>query len=131
MDTTRAPSASDLAAALGQPVPSIERSLLRLAAHHHLVLAPGAMSLWMAHPFSVIPTEFPVDAGPDRYWANCAWDALGIPAVLQRETWTQTRCAETGVPIAFGIREGKLEAGTEVVHFAVPACAFYENVAYT
>lgn len=129
--TTHAPSPSAIAASLDRALEEVEASLQRLATQHQLVLAPGGYDIWMAHPFSAIPTDFPVDTHTGRYWANCAWDTLGIAAVLAVDTRTMTRCAETGEPIAFGITDGRLVHDGALVHFAVPARAFYDNVAFT
>jgi len=126
-----APDLSQLATQLGLPLEEAERGLERLSAAHQLVLAPGETRLWMANPFSGIPTEYPVQSSDVRYYGNCAWDALGIPVVLERDTWTQTRCAQTGAPIEFGIKNGRLEGGSEVIHYAVPARSFYDNIAFT
>jgi hypothetical protein len=131
LQTGRAPTSEDLAGALNRAASVVEKSLVRLDRYHHLVLAPGTHNLWMANPFSARPTDFPVEAGDIRYWANCAWDALGIPVILARDTWTRTRCAETGTPIEFGVKSGRLQAGEEVIHFVVPARAFYDNIGFT
>src|SRR6476469_5660576 len=54
----------------------------RLNERHALFLTPGTHEIRMAHPFSGVPTTFRVAIGERTYWANCAWDALGIPAAL-------------------------------------------------
>ena len=38
----------------------------------------------MAMPFSALPTAFRVVVGERSVWANCAWDAFGIAAALER-----------------------------------------------
>jgi hypothetical protein len=82
IDTGLPPNTPILARETGSDLFSVEESLRRLAEAHSLVLAPGSHSIWMAHPFSGVPTSYPVQAGGVQYWANCAWDALGIPAML-------------------------------------------------
>ena len=129
--TFEAPGTEDLAQALGISATDVEAGLLRLERNHLIVLASGETRPWMVHPFSTVPTEYPVETDGGRYWANCAWDSLGIPAVIGRDTWTRTRCAETGEPIEYGIRDGKLVAADAVIHFAVPARRWYDNVAFT
>src|ERR671934_2396720 len=76
----RPPTPVQLAVTLGADVPEIEASLRRLADEHVLVLAPGSPYVWMAPPFSAIPTPFDVAVADRRYFANCIWDGLGIPA---------------------------------------------------
>ena len=129
--TTEAPSVQDLAQTLALPSSEVGESLRKLAATHHIALAPGTLNVWMANPFSASPTEFPAETSNGRYWTNCAWDAMGVPAILGIDSWTRTRCQETGTPIEFGVRNGKLEAGSDVIHIAVCASQFYDNIGFT
>ena len=62
--------------------------------------------------------------------------AFGIPAVLGGASLTRTRCAESGVPIEFGVRNDALINGRDqdpgaLIHFAVPARHWYDNIAFT
>jgi hypothetical protein len=52
-----APNADELADALGATAGDIEASLGRLAENHGLVLHPGRPEVWIAHPFSLTPTN--------------------------------------------------------------------------
>ena len=36
-------------------------------------------------PFSAIPTQVRARANDRWYWANCAWDMLGVPAALHSD----------------------------------------------
>lgn len=74
----RPPTAPEMAVRLGVATLDVEASLRRLADGHVLVLAPGTPYIWMANPFSAIPTTFEVEVGDRRYFGNCIWDALGI-----------------------------------------------------
>jgi hypothetical protein len=129
--TARSPSVTDLEHALGLTATEVAASLRTLDALHHIALAPGSLNVWMANPFSSSPTEYAADTPNGRYWTNCAWDALGVPAILGIDSWTQTRCQETGTPIAFGVRDGALIAGDEVIHIAVGVSQFYDNIGFT
>ena len=136
IDTFAAPGIDELAPRLDMPAAEIEASLERLDAGHQIVLAPGETRIWMLHPFSAIPTEFPVEVEGGTYWGNCAWDAFGIPVVLGGNGRTRTRCAESGSTIEFGVRDGALMGGpvqaeSTVIHFAVPARHWYDNIAFT
>ena len=42
----------------------------RLANAHQIALAPGSHSIWMAHPFSSLPTNFIAEVGSKKYYAN-------------------------------------------------------------
>lgn len=129
--TGRAPSAGVLAERVGASVPDVEAALERLAAAHAIVLAPGSTNIWMAHPFSAVPTAYPVRTADRTYRANCAWDALGIAVVLNTDTVTPTTCADCGEPLHLEVRNGTVEADDLVVHFLVPPRSFWENVGFT
>lgn len=127
----QAPSTDDLATALDLPSSIVEQSLDRLAAAHAIALAPGARNIWMAHPFSAVPTLYPVRTVEQSYWANCAWDALGIPAMLGVDAECRTRCADCGEPLTLRVEDGRATPPEAVVHFVVPAKRFWENVGFT
>ena len=81
--TGRSPTVDELCAAMQQDVvPGLDE----LAEAHTIVLEPvtkpGMRIIRMAHPFSGVPTAYRVRSGGISYWANCAWDCLGIAALL-------------------------------------------------
>ena len=130
IDTSRAPDLPAIARQLGAGENEIADALRRLADRHAIVLAPASLTIWMAHPFSAVPTPYPVDAGGRTYWANCAWDAAGILSLLGADGETHTLCADCGQPVRFGVQDGAI-LGDGVVHYAVPPRRFWENIAYT
>jgi hypothetical protein len=157
LETGAAPSASAIAATAGFDVGDVRASLERLAAAHVLVLHPGSSEVWMAMPFSAVPTAFRVEAdAPDgaagAWWANCAWDALGIAAMLhgagheagRAPIHITTTCPDCEAPIALTVRPeagddavtanaaGTLCHGAQpVVHFAVPASQWWDDIGFT
>jgi len=130
LETGIAPSAADLAHDLNETAEAVSRALAELEAAHALVLAPTTGTIWMAHPFSSVPTDYRVSAGGRSWWANCAWDALGIAVLLDRDADIRSRCACCAEPIAIAVRGGALH-GDALIHFVVPPRKFWENVAYT
>lgn len=131
IETGRAPSAEDLGAHTGAAVPEVEASLDRLAALRMIALAPGSRAVWMAHPFSAVPTPYPVETADTSYWANCAWDALGIPALLGTDSHTRTICADCGESLEIRVEDGRASSDGERVHFAVGPRRFWANVGFT
>jgi ribonuclease HI len=129
VETANAPDLATIARATAIADHDVAAALRKLADQHAIVLAPASLSIWMAHPFSAVPTPYPVDAGGRTYWANCAWDAAGMLSLIG-DGETQTLCADCGQPAGFGVQDGAL-LGDGVVHFAVPPRRFWENVAYT
>jgi hypothetical protein len=129
--TTDAPNPDELAAWAGRPRAEIVAALDALEAHHHLALLPDRSGVWMAHPFSAVPTAYPVETERGRYWANCAWDALGICAILDTDGWTKTRCSASGTPLEFGVENG-VRAGDEgVIHLVVPPRNAWDDIGFT
>ena len=56
--------------ALDVSIALIENAFERLANTHQIALAPGSYSIWMAHPFSGVPTNFIAAIGPKKYYGN-------------------------------------------------------------
>jgi Alkylmercury lyase len=131
LETGAAPTAHDLARDLNTSVVAIEEALTALEAGHALVLAPATRStVWMAHPFSNVITDYRVVASDHTWWANCAWDTFGIASLLSRDADIHSRCACCGDPITLTVRDGVVH-GQALVHFVVPPRRFWDNVGYT
>jgi Alkylmercury lyase len=130
-DDGRPPTPPEIANRLGVSPADVEASLRRLADARVLVLAPGTPYVWMANPFSAIPTPFEVAVGDRRYFGNCIWDALGIPACLHEDATISTFCPDCSEPLSLAVRDGSLEAGDEVIHFAVPAARWWDDIGST
>jgi hypothetical protein len=126
------PTATEIAFDVGAATADVEASLRRLADGHVLVLTPGTTSIWMAAPFSAIRTPFAVAVGERSYFANCIWDALGIPACLHADARIDTSCPDCAAPLCLEVRDGALEEPDEaVIHFAVPAARWWDDIGST
>lgn len=125
------PSAAEIAAALGEQPAAVEASLRRLAEGRVIVLAPGTTNIWMAAPFSAVPTPFRVRVGDRRYWGPCVWDALGVAALLREDATVEAQCPDCAEPMALEVRGGALARGDGVVHFALPPLRWWDNVGFT
>ena len=126
----RPPSVVESASALGLAEREVAEAYRRLEDARVIVLAPGTLNVWMANPLSAIPTPFRVETPKGSYWGNCIWDALGIPAMLGTEGRVATSCPDCGEPMELRVAEGEID-GDAVVHFAVPAARWWDNVAFT
>jgi alkylmercury lyase-like protein len=129
IDTTQAPDVDALAAAAGASELEVTEALRALADRHALVLQPQSSRVWMAHPFSAVPTAYPVESGGRTYFANCAWDAAGVLAIVG-DGRCVTRCDDCGAELTFAVEAGTLR-GRGVVHFLVPAQHFWDDIAFT
>ena len=125
------PGRAALSAALGATAGEVDRALAFLAGAHVLVLDETG-EVRMAHPFSAVETPFRVRTAGADYWANCAWDALAIPLLLDVDGRTQTACAHSGAPIELAVNSGRVEpGGGAVVRFPVPARRFWDDIGFT
>ena len=131
LDTGRIPLASQLAERLSLSIADVGRELRRLQDIHAFALAPASDEILMAHPFSAVPTPYVVRTQAHSFWANCAWDALAIPAMLGVAATVATRCADCADPMTFTFTGGALESTDAVVHFLVPPRHFWRNVVFT
>jgi len=131
IETSIAPSAADTAKAFGRREADIEASYQALAAMRSIVLRPHSTTIWMAMPFSNTPTAFTVIARGRAYYANCAWDAFGVPALLHADARILTTCADCGRSLERRITAGHLSEPGGVVHFAIPARRWWDDVGFT
>ena len=125
-----APTWKEVARETGLGSAAVAASVERLAAAHVLVL-DSAGELRMAMPFSALPTAFRVRSGDRAWWANCAWDALGIAAATDRDVDVATDCPDCRSPLVLGVRDGEVVFGEVVAHFAVPAAHWWDDIGFT
>ncbi len=130
-ETGRRPELPEVAGCIGSSEEVVTEAYLRLQADRVLSLEKDGVSIRMAPPFSGVVTEHVVEVGPLRYFANCAWDALGIPAALHRPATIRSRCGQSGESL-------RLEVGTEgpetsdwLFHSLVPAAHWWDDIVFT
>ncbi len=68
--TTRPPTTAETADHFNIPIAAAEGAFERLADAHQIALAPGSHLIWMAHPFSGLPTNYAAEVKNKRYWGN-------------------------------------------------------------
>ena len=124
------PGVEETAAALGLATEAARAAFLRLHELHALFVDRDRVAVRMAHPFSGVLTAFPVRSAGVSYWANCAWDALGIPAALGGDAVIAATYADDGQPAAIEIAGGRLR-GSGVVHFPLPFRRWYDDLVFT
>lgn len=127
----RVPQRAQIAAALGRTEAEVQEALQALAAGRVLILAPNGGEIWAANPFCAVPSGFRVEAGGSKYWGICIWDALGIAAALGKDAAIRATCGDCGEPMALEVRDGRLAGAKGLVHFAVPAHRWWDNIGFT
>lgn len=127
----RAPSPVEIGRVLRLPPEAVHGMLESLAEAEALVLLPGSPYIWMAEPFSAVPTSFVAETAGDTWFGNCVWDALGILAALHEDGAVHTDDPMTGAPLSLEVRGGALVPTSTVVHFAVPARGWWRSIGFT
>ena len=85
----------------------------------------------MAPPFSGVETPFRVKVQDKSYYANCVWDALGIATALHLDALIEASDGQSGEPMRLEVRNGQPTAQKCVIHFAVPAAHWWDDIVYT
>lgn len=124
-----APSREEMAAGLNLPAQAVSAAIACLSAEHVLVLAGDQIR--MAMPFSGVPTAFRVRSGRRAWFANCAWDALGIPAALGEPATIETHCADCDEALTLLAGPDRIEGDECIAHFLVPARRWWDDIGFT
>ena len=113
------------------PLEEVTAAFERLGAGKALVLQPASGEVFMAEPFSAVPTAFEVESRGQRWYGNCIWDALGIPAALGQDARVHSSCPDCGEALEVVVRDGELESTDGVVHYVVPARHWWQSMTFT
>ena len=125
------PSTAQVAGALGATVASVREAFGRLRTRRVLVLEDDGESIRMAPPFSGVPTQHVVTADGVSYFANCAWDALGIPAALHRPATVRSRCEQSLCPLLLEVSAAGPGPSEWLFHCVVPAAQWWADIVFT
>jgi hypothetical protein len=130
-ETGRSPSLEDVARLTGSDVENVPGAYANLRAQRVLVLEADGSSIRMAPPFSGVTTQHRVVVGGKQYFANCAWDALGIVAALHQAGEVYSRCEQSGEPMHLKVSLDGPEPSTWLFHCLVPAARWWEDIVFT
>jgi hypothetical protein len=122
VETGRAPAPEEVDADAG--------AYARLHDEHALVL-DGRGEIMMLNPFSAVPTPYRVEAGGRSWFANCAWDALGVPAALGVDGRIASSCPDCGDELAVEVVDRRPQPDNLVAHFVVPARHWWDDIVFT
>jgi hypothetical protein len=130
-DTTHAPDVDETARHFNMSNEEAGTIYAELNNRHAFFLEPGTLTIRMANPFSGVPTDFKVHANGKTYFANCAWDMLGIPAALHCDAVIDAVFTESNETVQLEIRDGKVTHSEYLVHFPLPFARWYDDLAFT
>ena len=140
----RPPTAEEMAALRGDGIAETRAAYRRLHGAHQILL-DEAGSIRMANPLSGRPTDYAVYLAAERrsmnerrsnnerrLWANCAWDALGVSALLEQDARMVAQHPNTREELSFAVVNGALNAPDSWrVHFALPVRRWYDDLIHT
>ena len=130
-DRAQVPTAEELASQLEVDRASVLESIQTAKLGKTLLPDPETGEIWMAGPFAGRPTDHRVTSGTHAWWANCAWDAFGVAALLNRPVEIQTRCGDCGKTMTLTVDPTTQTIGDPIVHFLVPARNWYADIGFT
>ncbi len=124
------PTIAEIAAALDVHIAETQAAVQHLATGRVLVLQPISGEILMANPFSAVPTPFLVELAAFSCFGNCIWDALGIAAMLNQDARITTSCSDCGRALEVRVVNGQVEGDPSVIHFAVPAHQWWDDIVF-
>jgi hypothetical protein len=125
------PSIDAVAAKVGATPAAVKEAYARLRASRLLLLEPDGVTIRMAPPFSGLPTQHRVTVSGIQYYANCAWDALGIPAALHRPGVVDSRCEQSFELLHLQVGLDGPEPSSWLFHCLVPAAKWWDDLVFT
>jgi len=142
VDTTHPPNVEVTAAHFNISTEEAGEYYKELNDRHAFFLEPNTLNVRMAWPFSAIPTDFKVHADGKTYFANCAWDMLGIPVVLQKDAVIEAVCTKSNETVRLEVKNGNIAQAAVLgggdaassgllVHFPLPFARWYDDLTFT
>jgi hypothetical protein len=126
------PAAERIADRMSLTVEDARAALEALAVNRQVILDRTSREIWMAGPFSAVPTRFRVHGAKASWWANCAWDMLGIPAALGQSARINAICGDCGAMMRLDVdRETGPVSNEGLVHILLPANRWYADIGFT
>ncbi len=127
-----APSIHETAKTFGISVDEARRAFHRLHRRRMIVLEAGTDDVRMAIPLSVVPTVHHVWIGDKLLYANCAWDSLGVVAMLDVDARIEAVGEDESDTVRYAVENGKLEAPDDLqIQFPLPLSRWFDNIVDT
>lgn len=95
----------------------------------------GTQRILMAHPFSNMSTPYQVITEDGKtYYANCAWDSIGIHILLRRPVQIKSYCFHCSDPIELALKNEEVlekKPANVLIHFSKPVALWLEDIVDT
>lgn len=125
------PAIADVAGSEGLNPQTVGASFRRLVEQRVLVLEEDGATIRMAPPFSGVPTQHVAQVDGREYFANCAWDVLGIVAAIGAPGIARSRCEQSEEPFRLEVGPDGPEASDWLFHSVVPASRWWADIVFT
>ncbi len=119
--------AAELSRSRGWNQNEVATALESLEAQHRILLVAGTHRVLMAHPFAGLDTGYQAHVDTRSWFANCAWDALAIVALLGNGNG---RATGRDRAIDWSIEDGRVTPNG-IVHHLVPPRHFWDDIVFT
>jgi hypothetical protein len=130
-ETGQRPTPEEIASRASSDSRTVIEAYGRLRAKRILVLEKDGSSIRMAPPFSGVTTQHVVRSTGVRYFANCAWDALGVPAALGRSATVHSRCEQSAERLRLQVNLDGPEPSDWLFHCPIPAVNWWDDIIFT
>lgn len=107
------------------------RMLAELNIGKTVLVHPATGEIWMAGPFAAASTPYRVLGSQTSWWANCAWDMMGVAFLANEPVRVETSCTDCRAPMTIDVDPRRISRDAGVVHFLLPARRWYDDIGYT
>jgi hypothetical protein len=108
-----------------------KQALATLKIGKTIYVSPRTGEIAMCGPFSALRTSYQVSRDDTRWYANCAWDMLGIPFIIAGDVRIEASCGDCGESILIDASATRAPTLDAVVHFLTPARDWYKDLEFT
>lgn len=130
-DHCTVPSFQQVANLLHAENENVRVSFHKLHDRHMIFMQPDSDSIRMANPFSALPTRYKVISGNKQWWANCAWDSLGIAAALKIDVEIKAGYPDTQETVDLQVDHDQVDGKNHMVYFPLPCRQWYDDLIFT
>jgi len=125
------PTLQEMAGKARAEAQQVVRALVHLEQERALIVSPARDRVLVAPPFSAVPTPFWVETSNGSWWGNCAWESLGIAALLNADCVIRTSSGAEGQPLEVHTTNGQVVDSGAVLHIPVPAAQWWDDIRFT
>ena len=125
------PTLDELARHFGCGAADAKRALAELKIGKTVLAHPQTGEIWMAGPFAATESPYRVTGSRVTWFANCAWDMLGVAVIANERVRIEARCTDCGEDLSMSASPSEPPSIDAVVHFLVPARRWYDDLGFT